>query len=402
MNRAILSLLLLWAWVRLAATSGIDGAQASDNLPLCVMECTSQGVLLGNCNSTDLECRCTDKSTNTHITQCLIQKCDIAETIVAAQSWAEECDRPHDNHNGSLRAAIVASGVASLLILFLRIISRVYTLRRFWWDDWSHIISGVFMIPLLVFANLCVTDGMGYHFYDINFSSVSQAKRLVMWYYLSQIFWLVVIYFIKMSILFLYLRIFPEIQPFRYCVLGTMAFTTVAVLILVPMDIWQCVPISAVWNLKREDARCLNIEGVAYASAAVNIATELAVLILPLPLLRTLRTSIAQKLGLYALFGCGILSLSVIGIASARVPSLKNVEAIHDPTYLNAGVFYWTCAETAVAHLCAAAPAIRPLYVKIRDIIRRKRIKTSELSESDALSGGLNSDRRTGSNPGSR
>jgi hypothetical protein len=62
---------------------------------------------------------------------------------VAAQSWAQECDRPHDNHHGSLRAAIVASGVAGLLIVVLRIFSRAYTLRRFWWDDWSHIIAGV-------------------------------------------------------------------------------------------------------------------------------------------------------------------------------------------------------------------------------------------------------------------
>lgn len=91
---------------------------------------------------------------------------------------------------------------------------------------------------------------------------------------------------------------------------------------------------------------------------------------------------------------------SVIGIASARVPTLRNVEAIHDPTYLNAGVFYWTCAETAVAHLCAAAPAIRPLYVKLRDIVRHKRKKTSNSSESDVLSGGSVSNRCIRSIPG--
>jgi hypothetical protein len=125
--------------------------------------------------------------------------------------------------------------------------------------------------------------------------------------YLSQIFWLAVIYFIKMSILCLYLRIFPEIPLFRNCVIATMVFTTVAIIILVPMAIWQCVPVNAIWDLKREDARCLNVAGVAYASAGVNIATEIAVLILPLPLLRRLRASIARKIGLYALFGCGIL-----------------------------------------------------------------------------------------------
>jgi hypothetical protein len=91
---------------------------------------------------------------------------------------------------------------------------------------------------------------------------------------------------------------------------------------------------------------------------------------------------------------------SVIGIASARVPTLRNVEAIHDPTFLNAGVLYWTCAETAVAHLCAAAPAIRPLYVKLRDNVRRKRQKTSHSSESDVFSGGSVSNRCIRSIPG--
>ncbi|KXG51836.1 uncharacterized protein PGRI_092290 [Penicillium griseofulvum] len=271
-----------------------------------------------------------------------MSKCEIGEAILAAQLWAQECDRPHDNHRGSLRAAIV-----------------------------------VLMIPLLIFNNLCVNDGMGYHSYDINFSSMSQVTRLAIWYYLTRIFWLVMIYFIKMSILFLYLRIFPEIPLFRYCVIGTMVFTTVAFIILVPMTIWQCVPIHVIWDLKREDARCLSISGVAYASAGVNIATDIAVFILPLPLLRTLRAPIAQKIGLYGLFGCGIF---VIGVASARVPTLRNVEAIRDPTYSNAGTIYWTCAETAVAHLCAGAPAIRPLYVKLRDIVRRKWKEKSDLS----------------------
>ncbi|CEJ55395.1 hypothetical protein PMG11_01657 [Penicillium brasilianum] len=384
MKRTLLSLLLLWLCVRTAVAIGIARASGSGSLPPCVVECTSQSLLLGDCDASDTVCRCTNKNLNTLISLCLMEKCYIADSIAAARSWAQECDRPHDNHHESLRAAIVAGGIAGVLIVILRIFSRRYTLRRFWWDDWSHIIAGVLMIPLIVFSNLCVNDGMGYHLYDINFSSVSQATQLFMWYYLCQIFWLVVIYFIKMSILFLYLRIFPEIRLFRNCVIATMVFTTVAIIIIVPMDIWQCVPVHAIWELKREDARCLNISGVAYASAGVNIATEIAVLILPLPLLRRLRTGIAQKVGLYALFGCGIL---VIGIASARVSTLSNVEAIHDPTYLNAGVFYWTCAETAVAHLCAAAPAIRPLYVKLRDMIRQKRKRTSNCSESDVFSG---------------
>lgn len=114
-------------------------------------------------------------------------------------------------------------------------------------------------------------------------------------------------YFLKISILFLYLRIFPEIRTFRNCVIVTIVLVTVSATILVPMAIWQCVPIYAVWELLRRSATCLNVSRVAYASAGVNIATELAILILPLPQLRVLRVSASQKIALYVLFSCGIL-----------------------------------------------------------------------------------------------
>lgn len=74
----------------------------------------------------------------------------------------------------------------------------------------------------------------------------------------------------------------------------------------------------------------------------------------------------------------------VIAIAVARLPSLKNVDAAKDPTYLNQGPFYWSCAETSVAHVCATALTIRPLYLKLHaKFIERKRRKNSASSSPD-------------------
>ena len=49
------------------------------------------------------------------------------------------------------------------------------------------------------------------------------------------------------------------------------------------------------------------------------------------------------------------------------------MEDYRDPTYLSKGVIYWTAAETSVAHFCAAALAVRPLYVKLRNMWHRRR-----------------------------
>lgn len=74
---------------------------------------------------------------------------------------------------------------------------------------------------------------------------------------------------------------------------------------------------------------------------------------------------------------------SVIAIAAARLPSLQDVEAVEDPTYLNQGVFYWSCAETSVAHVCATALTIRPLYLKLHaKFTERKKRKESASSAS--------------------
>lgn len=109
-----------------------------------------------------------------------------------------------------------------------------------------------------------------------------------------------------MSILWLYMRVFPVANFHRYFI-ATMVFVTVSVVILLPMVIWRCVPIDAIWNLDRNNARCLSISGVAYANAGVNIATEVAILILPLPILQKLHISVSKKIALYALFGAGVL-----------------------------------------------------------------------------------------------
>jgi hypothetical protein len=204
-----------------------------------------------------------------------------------------------------LRAAAIGSGITAFLMVGVRIVARFCTVR-FWWDDWCHITAGVFAITLTIFSNLCVTYGMGYHLYDIEFSSMTQARDLFIWYYLAELFYCIEIYFIKMSILCLYIRIFPETNFHRYCIV-TIVLLTISVLILVPMIIWQCVPIHAIWDLGRSHAQCLNVSGVAYANAGVNLATEIVILILPLPLLHKLRVSKSTKAALYAIFGTGIL-----------------------------------------------------------------------------------------------
>ncbi|KAF7591504.1 hypothetical protein BBP40_001494 [Aspergillus hancockii] len=165
-----------------------------------------------------------------------------------------------------------------------------------------------------------------------------------------------------MSILLLYLRIFP-IHLFRICDFLCLSFLILSFLVTTPMAIWQCKPFRAAWDYDVEDARCLKISAVAYANAIVNITTEVSILILPLPALQTLHVSRRKKIALFTVFSVGVM---VIGVAAARMPALADMGTYYDPPYSQAPAFLLSCAEAAMAHVCAAAPVIYTALVQLK------------------------------------
>ena len=87
----------------------------------------------------------------------------------------------------------------------------------------------------------------------------------------------------------------------------TMAFLTVSYVVLFFLAVFQCIPVQAIWNLDIKNAKCISIGDISYANAAVNIATEVVILIMPIPVLKQLQLSFKRKVALYALFGAGIV-----------------------------------------------------------------------------------------------
>ena len=58
---------------------------------------------------------------------------------------------------------------------------------------------------------------------------------------------------------------------------------------------------------------------------------------------------------------------SVIAVASVRIPTLSSFVTFNDPTWNNVPTFLWSCVETTVVHICAAAPALRKLFSRVKD-----------------------------------
>jgi hypothetical protein len=102
----------------------------------------------------------------------------------------------------------------------------------------------------------------------------------------------------KISVLFLYLRLFEHSPTFRYTAYATILFIALITVVLSSLTIFACEPVSFFWNRDIRGGRCLDIKAVAYAISAVGIVQDLVIVALPLPMLVKLQMSTRKKIGI--------------------------------------------------------------------------------------------------------
>lgn len=107
----------------------------------------------------------------------------------------------------------------------------------------------------------------------------------------------------KFSILFQYLRIFPA-KAFRISCWIVMAIVALYSSWAIVSGFVNCVPVAKFWD-RTIAGNCLSFEALWFFNASMNIATDLALLIMPMPLLSQLQLPRMQKLALVAVFAIG-------------------------------------------------------------------------------------------------
>ncbi|KAM0347598.1 hypothetical protein ACHAPU_004610 [Fusarium lateritium] len=130
------------------------------------------------------------------------------------------------------------------------------------------------------------------HFYKCTY--------IVSFFYSQGLFWA------KMTFLLLYYRIL-SLSNWRRTYVAAIVFLVLWDISQILVFFLQCAPLRAVWD-RRLKAKCVpNRLEVAYALAAINIFTDLAVATLPLPFIWSLNLRLSQKITLSAIFGLGSL-----------------------------------------------------------------------------------------------
>ncbi|KAJ6155393.1 hypothetical protein N7470_005959 [Penicillium chermesinum] len=179
-------------------------------------------------------------------------------------------------------------------------------------------------------------------------------------------FWLTVPFYnaavlcAKASILLQYFRVFPTQRMRVVCwfMITVLAiYGTWAVL----SAFLNCIPVAKFWD-PSIDGFCLSKPGLWFSNASMHIATDLFILIIPIPALISIEIPRRHKAALIGVFALGgfVCVTSII-----RLVSLKRIADSTDPTYDNVGAASWSAIECNTGIICACLPTLKPLVSRI-------------------------------------
>ncbi|KAL5051939.1 hypothetical protein BDW71DRAFT_212992 [Aspergillus fruticulosus] len=247
------------------------------------------------------------------------------------------------------RTAMVTTAVLtsiSIVIVAMRIYTRLGLMKSSGREDWTILASLTFAVIYLALVICQYQYGLGKHNDALSHHEL-QLQLKSLWAAIPM--YNASLLFTKISLLLQYLRIFPSYK-FRiicYVVMGVViAYSTWAIV----SGFVNCVPVAKFWD-RELPGHCLSFEALWFFNASMNIATDLTLLILPMPLITQLQLPKRQKLALMGVFALGGLSVFRL------LPRTKKGS--------NVAAAYWTAAECNVAIICACLPFLRPLVSRI-------------------------------------
>ncbi|KAF2245034.1 hypothetical protein BU26DRAFT_434462 [Trematosphaeria pertusa] len=192
--------------------------------------------------------------------------------------------------------------------------------------------------------------------------------------------------FIKVSILLLYHRIFPQ-QWLNRALLWLGSFILAYSIAQIFADIFQCIPVDSLWGAS-PNRYCINYPLLIKICGVINILTDVAILALPMPSLLKLNLSASRKRLLMITFSIG--GIACVG-AIVRLFYVDKIGNSYDATWDYGIPALVANVELCVGVLAANLPTYRPLITTITssrhatDTRRTPQVAGSYLPVKDSL-----------------
>lgn len=327
-------------------------AEETAKIPLCGLSCLEKTIPAVGCELLNLTCICPSQRLIKITAQCLLAKCTLEESVEVDKVQAALCERPYQSRNHLIRVISIVTAVFSYTVISLRLATRYFLHQKYRWDDFFIIAAAGADAVFLNFGVEFEHHGFGEHTWEIDINIIPQ---LLYWFYICEMFYIITISLIKVSILIFYLQVFPS-RSFRIQCWSVMAFCVGSSFAFTIVTIFQCHPVSYVWDKNQSRGHCINFNSVTWANGGLNILQDVLIVALPISEVRKLQLGQKRKIGLYVMFGLGAF---VCIISMIRLNSVKGFGLTADPTWDNVPITIWSTLETSIALICTCLPTLR-------------------------------------------
>ncbi|KAH7411240.1 hypothetical protein BKA64DRAFT_377076 [Cadophora sp. MPI-SDFR-AT-0126] len=327
--------------------------------PACSVNCTLVSLDRAGCEFTDIpNCLCTNDTLQYDLSLCVFGACNQTEQITASEIFREQLckDVPYPSRSSEIVRAEIILAAFTFPMIALRLISRVWIAQRVWWDDWMVLFSGTLMIPMSTIPIYTSYHGLGKHIWNI---PAENSQQLQLLYFIATIIYVLVQNLAKLSILLLYLRIFPGAK-FRVVTKCAIIWQLIHTIIYISILIFQCSPVQSAWHYTL-DRKCVDLRAMVLSGAFFSIFEDIFIILLPISELKGLKMSKRKRTALCAMFALG----SVACVTSMiRLKYVWYYKVTIDDTWYNVDAVIWSDLEAYTAVICSCLMAIRPLLMK--------------------------------------
>ncbi|PHH74102.1 hypothetical protein CDD82_5102 [Ophiocordyceps australis] len=238
----------------------------------------------------------------------------------------------------------IVAGICTALMTMLvvvRLYIRFLITRTPWWDDLTVVIA---LFSQAAYTGVIIKEGsygLGVHAWNVPVAQFAQFNRFAI---PSAILTAPAIYFTKLTLLLLYLRLFWLNRPVQMGIWAGIAFCTVFYTAALFLNIFI-----------KEQVPLLR---VTYSIAVVGVVTDVYIITLPLLAITQLHLSKAKKWRVAAVFLTGLLGvvMSVLGCVYRFRLDLM------DSTYSVLSVYIVNTVEVDIGIICTCLPLLGALF----------------------------------------
>ncbi|CZT14894.1 uncharacterized protein RCC_12259 [Ramularia collo-cygni] len=328
--------------------------------PACVKPCLDKILSQYEC-SIERPCYCENLKLADALDICLSATCELSDYLGSQRSYAGTCDKQPRNRARHTRELCWSMFTIATIVIAGRFVARMRSLggSGFGWDDYVAFMTYALLVPTDITSELEVRNGFGMDMYLL---TMEQILVLMKSFYVGEVLYALIIVMTKISLVLLYLRIWPAdsvTRNFRRSCWALVAVLAAFCLSGFLALVLQCNPVNYVWlQVTGIEGTCINLEALIYAHGAINVCFDIVVILLPIHVLTKMKLPYTKKAGLSAVFLVGFL-VTICSLIRLQYASLA--VKTKNPTWDLHPIGTWSLIEANFSVVVCCMPALTGL-----------------------------------------